>query len=315
MNVPLLSILIVNWNTRELLRDCLNSIYEDPQSIAWEVVVVDNGSGDHSAALVESSFPQARLLALGQNLGFVGGYNLALEKSRGQYLLLLNSDTRVEPGALGGLVAFLEDHPQAGAVGPRLVHGDGTVQLSCGLSPSLGAEIVNKLLLHKVFPFFKFGRWNHAQIREVGWVTGACLLVRRAAIQEVGPLDPAIFMFYEDVEWCLRMRRAGWKVFYYPFSRVVHLGGQSTRKNFDQMLVISQQSQFYLFQKHFGRGALHLLRALTLVEMVFRSLAWSCFSWGKRRVQARQRLKAYREIFSRTLCERAYWAPAATEKN
>ncbi|MBT4504713.1 MAG: glycosyltransferase family 2 protein [Gemmatimonadetes bacterium] len=308
---PQLSICIVNWNTKNLLKDCLNSIYADPQIVIWEVVVVDNASTDDSVQMVRSTFPQVHLVISDENLGFVGGNNLAIERARGDYLLLLNSDTRVEPGVLGSLVDFLASHPEAGAAGPRLVGADGGLQLSCGRPPGLASEFVNKLLLHKLLPFFKFGRWDHAEIREVGWITGACLLVRREVVEQLGPLDPAIFMFYEDLEFCMRIRRAGWKILYHPFSQILHLGGQSTRKNLRNMLVISQRSLFYLFQKHFGRGHLHFLRLLTAVEMVLRSLVWGFLFLflPARRSEARQRLQAYRQIFWKSLAQRSYWSP------
>jgi len=308
---PRLSICVLNWNTRELLRECLRAICEDPEAGQWEVLVVDNASTDGSPQMVERCFPQVHLLVNRENLGFSRGNNLALERARGGYLLLLNSDTRVEPGALGRLVEFMEERQEAGAVGPMLLNADSSVQLSCGTAPGLWAEFLHKLLLHKLFPFFKLGRWNHGSIRQVGWVSGACLLIRRQALEEVGPLDSSIYMCYEDLEWCLRLRRGGWQIFYYPFSRVVHLGGQSIRKNFAEMLVVSQQSLFYLFQKHFGRGRLWALRLLTLVEMLLRMALWSALLAlsPARRAEGRQRLRAYREILVRTLAERSYWAP------
>ena len=306
-----LSICVLSWNTRSLLQDCLTSIYADVRASAWEVLVVDNASSDASATMVETCFPQVRLTISQENLGFARGNNLALDRTRGKYLLLLNPDTRVEPGALGKLVDFMEVHPEAGVVGPKLLNEDGSLQLSCGVEPSLWTESVNKLLLHNLFPFFKLGDWHHNEIRAVGWVTGACLLVRRTVVEKVGPLDSGMFMFHEDLEWCMRIRSQGWKIFYYPHSQVLHLRGQSTRKNFRKMLVVSQQSLFYLFQKHFGRRQLFVLRLLTMVEMVLRSLVWgSLFPWlPARRNEIRQRLQAYREILLRSLIEKAYWAP------
>jgi GT2 family glycosyltransferase len=154
-----------------------------------------------------------------------------------------------------------------------------------------------------LFPFFKLGAWDHAQIREVGWVTGACLLVRRETAAKVGLLDPAIFMFYEDLEWCLRIRKGGWKVFYHAFSRVVHLGGQSTRQNFGEMLFISHQSLFYWYEKHFSGIQVGFLRLLTPVEMLLRSLLWSVIycAYPLRRGEAGQRLRAYRKIAAASL--------------
>lgn len=314
---PLLSICILNWNTEELLKDCLNSVYNDYSKGEWEVLVVDNASEDHSVAMVEAEFPLVRLIVTRENVGFARGNNLALEKARGKYLLLLNPDTRLEPGSVAKLVAFLESHPEVGVAGPKLLNEDGSLQLSCGVAPSLRTEIVNKLLLHNLFPFFKLGRWNHSEIRAVGWVAGACFMVRRRVVEEVGPLDPKIFMCYEDLEWCMRIGQAGWKIFYYPRSRILHLEGRSIQKDFRRILVVSQQSLFYLFQKHFSLSHLYILRLLTVVEMVLRIMIWAHFFLllPGRREEGRKRLHAYGEILFRSIAEKAYWAPLGGPRN
>ena len=308
---PALSISVLSWNTADLLENCLRSVYRDPDSRGWEVLVVDNASSDGSADMVATQFPQATLIRSAENLGFSGGNNLALKRARGRHLLLLNSDTVVETGALGALVDYLDSEPAAGAVGPQLIHPDGRLQMSCGRSPSLAAEIVHKLLLHRLFPFFKFGRWHHRESRDVGWVTGACLMVRREAADETGLLDDHMFMCFEDLDWCLRLRRRGWKVVYRPSSRVVHLDGQSIRKNLAEMLVVSQQSLYYLFLKHFGYRQLLVLRMFTVIEMMLRTALWvpPTVLSAARRDEGRQRLRAYRRILIRSLTERAYWAP------
>ena len=308
---PVLSICITSWNTRQLLRNCLASLYADRDCASWEVLVVDNASRDDSPAMVQARFPQVELIACCENLGFVRGSNLALQRARGRYLLLLNSDTRVEAGALGRLVEFMEAHREAGIVGPKLLNEDGSLQLSCGISPTLGTETINKLLLHKLFPFFKLGRWSHREIRPVGWVTGACLMARREAVEQVGLLDSGIFMFYEDLDWCMRIGQCGWKIYYLPASRVVHLGGQSTRQQSREMLVVSQCSLFYLFHKHFGPGRLQVLRVLTMVEMGLRTFIWSFvfLFYPDRRSDSRARLWAYRRILRKCLTEKSYWAP------
>lgn len=308
---PELSIAVVSWNTRDLLRDCLASIYRDGRAARWEVFVVDNASADGSADMVASDFPRVELIRSERNLGFSGGNNLALARARGRYLLLLNSDTRVEPGALGGMVDVADGDPRIGVVGPRLVDADGHLELSCGRTPGLGSEIVHKLLLHRLFPFFRFGRWHHQNSRDVGWVTGACLMVRRDAALAVGLLDDGLFMCFEDLDWCMRFGRAGWRVVYAPVSQVVHLEGQSIRQRLGAMLVVSQRSLYYLFQKHFGRPHLHALRGLTVVEMALRTALWSALWLAQPalRGEAAQRLGAYRQILRRSLVDRTYWAP------
>ncbi len=310
---PTLSVCIPSWNTRALLADCLRSLEADVAAGLCEVLVVDDASSDGSAAMVAADFPQIRLIALPANLGFVGATNLALRNACGRYLVLLNSDTRVHAGALAALADFMASQPRAGVVGPRLESASGTLQLSCGRTPGLAAEIINKLLLHKLLPFHRFGRWDHAGARCVGWVTGACLVVRRQVAEQVGYLDPGIFMFYEDLEWCLRIQRAGWQIWYCPAGVVTHLGGQSTRQDFGRMLVISQRSQYYLFGRHFGRGTLHLLRLLTVIEAALRSVIWGSVSVvvARRRGEARQRAAAYVQILWRTLIDRSYWDSAA----
>ena len=306
-----LSICIVSWNTRDLLEACLRSLYADPDSAGWQVLVVDNASSDGSADMVADRFPRAELIRSPRNLGFSRGNNLALARATGRCLLLLNSDTAVDPGALGRLVDYLDSDPDAGAVGPRLVYPDGSLQLSCGRPPGLHSEIVHKLLLHRIFPFFRLGRWHHGERRCVGWVTGACLMVRREAAAETGFLDPNIFMCFEDLDWCMRLRKKGWSVVYLPSSRVVHHDGQSIRKNLCEMLVVSQQSLFYLFEKHFGKGRLHALRLLTVIEMLLRSALWILpfLLPSGRRNEGGLRLRAYWRILRRTVTDRSYWAP------
>ena len=308
---PELSICILSWNTEALTRDCLASVFADPRSTGWQVIVVDNDSADGSATMVAEQYPAAELIRSPQNLGFAGGNNLALTHARGRFLLLLNSDTRVPTGALGHLLDHLERHPQVGAAGPRLVDATGRLELSCGRAPGLTPEIFHKLLLHRVFPFFRFGRWNHRETRDVGWVTGACLMIRRQALDAAGCLDDGIFMCFEDLEWCMRLRAVGWRIDYVPGSQVVHLEGQSIGQRLGDMLVVSQQSLYYLFQKHFSRAHLHALRLLTTVEMILRTVLWSAL-WTVRpgaRREAGSRLAAYRVIFRRTLADRSYWAP------
>lgn len=310
MSDPELSISVLSWNTRELLRDCLASIFADPRSAGWEVIVVDNASGDGSAEMAEERFPAAEVIRSGENLGFSGGHNLALARARGRYLLILNADTRVDPGALGGMVDFADRNPGVGAVGPRLEDGRGNLEISWGRTPGMLSLIAHKLLLHRLFPDRRLARRPAGPV-DAGWVTGACLMVRREAAEAAGLLDDGMFMCHEDVEWCMRLRNAGWRVVHFPRSRVVHHEGRSIRQRLGEMLVVSQQSQYYLFQKHFGRGRLHLLRLLTGLEMILRSCVWSLL-WVARpavRGEAADRLGAYRRILWRTAADRTYWAP------
>ena len=311
---PELSICVVNWNAGDVLRDCLQAIYEDERSASWELFVVDNASTDSSPDMVRNEFPQVELLEPGENLGFSRANNLALGQATGDLLLLLNPDTRPGPGALGELVDFMRARPAIGIAGPRLVRPDGRLELSCGRIPTPLGEIGRKLLLHRVFPFFRFVGWDHRTTRSVGWVTGACLMIRRETAEQTGYLDPQIFMCLEDVDWCMRAHQSGWEVAFFPGSEVVHIGGHSIRANFTEMLVVSQQSQLYLFHKHFGSFHLHVLRLFTVVEMLLRSVLWSFMgAWPGRRREGKQRLRAYFRILQKTLLQRSYYRPSESD--
>ncbi|MBN2389235.1 MAG: glycosyltransferase family 2 protein [Anaerolineae bacterium] len=258
MTAPVLSVVVLNWNTCDSLRDCLRSLTPFPP--AWELVVVDNASTDNSVAMVQAEFPYARLIINTENRGFTGGNNQGIAASTGRHVLLLNSDTIVEPASLTVLVYFMDTHSEAGAVSPRLLRSDGSPQpYAFGRDPTplyLLRRGLNQLLLHR-----HLHNWATNQTQNVDWVSGACLLVRRAVIEQVGLLDENMFMYFEDNDWCLRIRKAGWKVYYNPRVEIVHLGGQSLKKN------LSAQSAYYdslayFYAKHYGQLSQWLLRLM-----------------------------------------------------
>lgn len=249
---PDLSIVIINWNTRELLRDCLNSFVHAPGT-SWQVIVVDNGSSDDSPHMVQAEFPAVQLVANAENYGFGRANNQGLRASQGRHTLLLNSDTRVPEGALQSLVRFMDEHPQAGACGPRLVRPDGTPQpYAYGGDPTpayLLARGLKQLVFHRYLH-----DWATGSVQAVDWVSGACLMARREAVEQAGLLDEAIFMYFEDNDWCLRIRQAGWKVYYNPQVEIVHLGGQSLKQN-PKAQQAYYKSLSYFYAKHYSRPA------------------------------------------------------------
>ena len=259
MHDCLLSIIIVNWNTCDLLRDCLSSLLDDPQP-GYELIVVDNGSSDDSACMIRHEFPAIQLIENGQNDGYARANNLGIRSSRGRYLLLLNSDTLVPAGALPRLIDFMEQHPEAGACGPRLVRADGKPQsYAFGGDPTLGYLLrrgVSQLLLRR-----PLHDWAMGATLPVDWVSGACLLARRAAVEQAGLLDERFFMYFEDNDWCLRIRKAGWNVYYCPAAEIMHLGGQSLARN-PQAQHAYYQSLAYFYAKHYSSPARWLLKAL-----------------------------------------------------
>ena len=255
-----LSVVVVCWNVADLLRDCLNSVAAGVRGLAHEIIVVDNASIDGSASMVRFEFPEVRLIANVDNLGFARANNQGIRASQGSHVVLLNSDTVVSPAALAMLVAFMDAHPEAGVVGPRLLRPDGTAQpYAFGGDPTLGYllrrgfyRLLRRSYLHD---------WNTNAIQEVDWVSGACLMVRREAIDQAGLLDENIFMYFEDNEWCLRIRHAGWKVYYDPQAAIVHLGGKSVAKNPAARRAYSESLR-YFYRKHYSRAAQLLLAAL-----------------------------------------------------
>lgn len=258
MEALTLSVIIVSWNVRDLLRDCLRSVIQGlSPAVPHEIIVVDNASTDGSAAMVRAEFPTVTLLVNAENLGFARANNRGLCVSRGRYVVLLNSDTVVPAPALEALVAFMDAHPDAGAVGPRLLRPDGSVQpYAFGGDPTLG------YLLRRGIRRLLFGRplhdWATEDVRPVDWVSGACLMVRREAIEQAGLLDENIFMYFEDNDWCLRIRRAGWRVYYDPQVAITHIGGQGLVRN-PAAARAYRESLRYFYRKHYGPTANRLL--------------------------------------------------------
>lgn len=228
---PDLSIVIVSWNTRELLRTCLESIEAFSGDLDLEIRVVDNGSDDGTADMVEAEFPGVLLIRNPDNRGFAAANNQALRKATGRHLLLLNPDTKVEPGALETAVGAAEAWKTT--VAARLLNPDGTLQHSCFRFPSLWVDLLEAVYLHHLLPGGIRGRlllggyWPHDEAREVDWALGAFLLVPRAAVEEAGLLPEEYPLFGEDMSWCWRLGRAGYPVRYCPDARVVHYGNQS----------------------------------------------------------------------------------------
>ncbi len=247
-----LLVIIVSWNVNSLLANCLHSILNETTEVDFQVIVVDNASTDGSADMVAHDFPAVQLIRSDVNLGFAGGNNLGIQAADSAipYILLLNSDTLVKPGALTALVRFMDTHPETGAVGPRLLRPDGTPQpYAFGGDPTplyLLRRGLKRLLFHRYLH-----DWATDEIQAVDWVSGACLLARHVAIEQVGVLDKNMFMYFEDSEWCLRMRKAGWKVYYNPQVEIVHLGGQSLKKNPEAQQAYYRSLE-YFYRKHYG---------------------------------------------------------------
>lgn len=256
----MLSIVIVSWNTVVLLADCLGSISTGTTGLEHHVIVVDNASTDDSAAMIAREFPAVQLIRNAENVGFARANNQGLRASAGHYVLFLNSDTRVPRGALSALVGFMDAHPDAGACSPRLARADGSTQpFAFGGDPTptyLCARGWMRLIQHRAVH-----DWETRESQSVDWVSGACLLARRDAVLQVGGFDENFFMYFEDNDLCLRMRRAGWKILYNPKVTITHLGGSSMPPDqARQRFYDASLRQFYA--KHYARLARLALEVL-----------------------------------------------------
>lgn len=294
---PDVSIAILSWNARWYLRRCLASLYDprDPEVMAawkracrplpepaeervtWEVIVVDQESLDGSADMVEREFPAVRLIRQKPNIGFAAGNNLAYRHARGRYFLLLNSDTVVRPGWLTELVRYAEEHPRAGLIGPKLLNPDGSLQYSCRRFPTLAAGLFRHTPLEWLLPRNPFTGdylmrdWDHNEPRCVDWLSGACLMARREMIEEIGGLDERYFMYFEDVDWALRARKAGWEVHYVPSPVVLHEIGRSSDRRPRRMIVMHHESAYRYFCEHSALGRNPLGRLLLAAGLAARA--------------------------------------------
>jgi GT2 family glycosyltransferase len=249
-----LSVLVVSHNTRELLAACLDSLAEHLTGIEHEVCVVDNASSDGSAALVRERFPHVRLLANDRNAGFAAGVNEAIDATTASYICWLNPDARLLNAGMAAALDYLDAHERVGILGPRIVNADGSIQHSSRSFPSYATALFNRnSFMTRLFPrnrytrdYLRTGR-NHAAIEETDWVSGACLIHRRA----LGRLDERFFLYMEDIDFCLRARKEGWSVVCHPALRVLHhIGGSSRRIPVRRVLVLHRSIWRY-YKKHF----------------------------------------------------------------
>ncbi|MFQ6132007.1 MAG: glycosyltransferase family 2 protein [Armatimonadota bacterium] len=260
-----ISVCIVSWNVAADLRACLQSLENQRGDVGFEIIVADNASTDGSPDLVARDFPGATLIRGDRNLGFARACNIALNSASGRYLLLLNPDCLLPEDGLLRLMHFADEHPDAGLVGPRLVNSDGSLQYSARRLPSIKAAILRNTFLGRLFPGshavddYLLADWDHGSAREVDWLSGACLLVRRSALKEVGLLDEGFFWGSEDVDLAIRMKTAGWRVLYTPEPTVVHAIGRSTDRVPWRTLFRTHRSMFRLYRKHLTKSPLHTL--------------------------------------------------------
>lgn len=262
----------VSYNGKNILKNCLQSVFEQTNGIGFEVIVSDNGSVDGSIELVRELFPSVKLVENGENLGFAKANNVAMPHCNGRYILLLNPDTILQSNAIKTMVVFMNNHPSIGACGPKLINCDGSLQFSARNFPSIPNQMAESLFLHKLFPaVMGFGELImkpsfYRTTRTVDWVTGAALMIRRQALDDVGMLDERYFMYSEEKDWCYNAWKKGWEIALVSEAEIVHIHGDSgTNPELFSMMIKSKQ---LFYKKNYPP-----LKANTLISVMRLNLA------------------------------------------
>jgi GT2 family glycosyltransferase len=271
--MTVLSIIIVNWNTRDLLSQCLESVYATISGLDFELWVVDNASTDGSLLMLRQHFPGVQVIANSDNLGFACANNQALRLCQGEYALLLNSDAFLLPNAAQSLVAALQADPRAGIAGARLRYPDGRAQKSHARLPALSCELGSLLGLDRSLPRkLHLEREQRLPARATGVVSGACMLLRRTLWEQIGLFDENFFMFSEEVDLCKRAHQAGWRVLHVPSAQVIHIAAGSSGQTSRRVLHLYRAKLQY-FEKHHGlrlsRVLFHSMRAFSRLKSWF----------------------------------------------
>jgi GT2 family glycosyltransferase len=296
-----LSVIIVGYNRRDLLAGCIESVLASDEGLALELIVVDNASRDGTAAMVAERFPDVRLIENQQNVGYGGGCNVGLAAAHGRYLMVLNQDIAVRPGALAALVEFADAHPEAGVVGARLEYEDGRFQHSAFRFPDARQAFFgffDGLVALDSEPNGRYGPDRFEQPFQAEHVLGACMLFRRTALEQVGAFDTAFFMYFEETDLCVRLQRAGWCNYYLPSARVMHVSAASTSAASEAMSVEFHRSQAIFYRRHRGGLGYALLKLIVLAGIGYR-FARSLQAFARGRISGallRERTSGYWRI-------------------
>jgi N-acetylglucosaminyl-diphospho-decaprenol L-rhamnosyltransferase len=309
-----LSIIIVNWNVRDLLLHCLQSIIAqvrpNPDECTWrigdwnlEIIVVDNASTDGSASMLRTHFPRIHLIQNEENRGFTAANNQGLAVSQGRYLMLLNPDTEVASDTLTRMLQHMDAHPRVGVLGPQLLYADGSRQSSRRRFPTFATALIESTVVqewwsdnHILRRYYMADSPDDA-VQPVDWLVGACLLVRREAYEQVGGLDEGFFMYSEEMDWCRRCKPSGWEIVYLPTATVIHHEGKSSEQVVPARHIYFQSSKVRYFRKHHGSIQAEMLRWFLLATYVYQ-LARETVKWavGHKRPLRAERVQAYRQV-------------------
>lgn len=287
-----LSIIIVNYNTRDYLKKCIESVYETISGPGFEIIVVDNNSEDGSCEMIKSDFPNVHLIENSANIGFARGNNRGIAVARGTYILLLNSDTRVLEDALEKMVSYLESHPETAVVSPRLVYPDFSDQGVARRFPTPANAIFGrKSVFTRLFPNNRYSKKYLVSLSydlndpfEVDWVSGACIMARKKVVEEAGLLDEKFFMYWEDADLCFRIKKNGWRVFCVPEAVVIHYEGKSTKEKSSNRLIIEfHKSAYRYYRKHHIKSFFEFMNFIAILGITFKALGLIVVNMNKGR--------------------------------
>lgn len=274
-----ISVCIVSWNTKGLLRKCIQSIYDKTSGLNYEIIVVDNNSRDGSPDMVAQEYPECKIIRAGQNLGFARANNLAVRQAASQYILYLNPDTELKTNAIYGMFKYLEKNCQYGAVGCKLLNTDGTIQYTCArLFPSPFNQFCELAGLNRLFPntpmfsAIEMHYWDHNGSMGVDCISGACMMMKKKLVDSLGGFDENIFMYAEDVDLCYRIKKKGWKIYYLAEEEIVHHVAASTKQKSNRHFstIKIRESNAYYLKKHFGQSMAFRYRAAVLLGCAIR---------------------------------------------
>lgn len=271
------SVIVVAWNVKKLLDECLESVFAQTSGINFEVIYVDNNSLDGSTAMVKEKYPAVTIIQNSQNLGFIKANNQGIRIAKGRYVLLLNSDTLVLDNAIEKIVRFADKHPEAAVVGGKVLNPNRTLQRNCLAIPSVLHIFFAATWLYKIAPRIAGERldwWNYDEVREVDAIVGCFSLVRRTAFEQVGLMDEDYFVYTDDTDWCYRFKIAGWKILFTPEPQIIHYGAQTTKKAADKFVLQLHGSQLQFMQKYAGSIGFFLSRILTAFYFFVRIPYW-----------------------------------------
>jgi GT2 family glycosyltransferase len=274
-----ISIIIVSWNAKKYLIDCLNSLFGSSCKYTQEIIVVDNASTDGSCEAVVSRFPQVTLIKNKENLGFAKANNIGIRQCHGRYVFLINSDVIVLPGCIEKLVDYMDKHPNVGMIGPRILNPDHSLQVSCRHFPSLWNNLCQTLWLNVLFPKSRFFSgpfmtyWAHDTIRKVDAIGGMFCMVSRQALDKVGLLDEDFFIYAEDVDWCKRFDKQCYDIMLFSEAQAIHFGGKSSSNAPIRFYIEMQKADLQYWTKHHGKFMATAYKMIILLRHILRAIA------------------------------------------